>query len=164
MSFKIVAVFGAEGQIGRRIYNALVECQQQSFGVLAFVPPGTPYSPRRGSQNAVRKAVDVTTVKRGDLKVALRGVDVVISALNGKALEYQGLIQDAAADAGVKRFYPSEYGMHPIYEKSGDDLEYTHPVSNRSSKVSTIILRFPDWRYVKISCYFRNKNPGTYHE
>lgn len=141
MSFKIVAVFGAEGQIGRRIYNALVESEQQSFGVLAFVPPGTAYTPRRESRNVVRKAVDVTSVTKRDLMMALRGVDVVISALSGEAIEYQGLIQDAAADAGVKRFYPSEYGMHHIYKESGKDWGYVHPVSCRHFSRRLLIFR-----------------------
>lgn len=51
---------------------------------------------------------DATNIKRDELATALEGVDVVVSALNGRALESQVDIQDAAVDASVKRFYPSE--------------------------------------------------------
>lgn len=58
-------------------------------------------------------------------------MDVVISALNGKkALEAQGGIQDAAWDAGVRRFFPSEFGLGMVYRLPGDEYGYgyLHPV------------------------------------
>jgi hypothetical protein len=58
----------------------------------------------------------------------------VISALNGPALETQGTIQDAAADAGVQRFYPSEYGFHQIYRKPDDPMGYIHPAWNMKAQ------------------------------
>jgi hypothetical protein len=54
----------------------------------------------------------------------------VVSALNGPALKAQATIQDAAADAGVKRFYPSEFGFHQIYRKPNDPMGYIHPAWN----------------------------------
>ncbi|KAI2486253.1 NAD-binding protein [Pyrenophora tritici-repentis] len=44
------------------------------------------------------------------------------------------MIQDAAADAGVKRFYPSEYGFHQIYRKPNDPMGYIHPAWNMKAK------------------------------
>lgn len=67
---------------------------------------------------------------RSELAKDLEGVDAVVSALNGSALEAQATIQDAAADTGVKRFYPSEFGFHQIYRKPNDPMGYIHPAWN----------------------------------
>ena len=54
----------------------------------------------------------------------LKGVDVVVSTVGGPALHDQLLVIEAAKEAGVKRFYPSEFGgdprteSHVILEKS----------------------------------------------
>jgi len=44
------------------------------------------------------------------IKGALSGVDVVISTISGTALEVQGKIAEAAKEAGVKLFIPSDFG------------------------------------------------------
>ena len=44
--------------------------------------------------------------------------DADVSALSGPTLEAQATIQDAIADTGVNRFYPSESGFHQIHRKS----------------------------------------------
>ena len=130
MAFKTVALFGASGQIGSHILNALLECKKQSFNVVAFTSPNHELKLEKAeTQNVRTNVLDVTSTTREELASALEGVDVVVSALNGKALEVQGMVQDAAADVGVRRFYPSEYGMHHIYRKPGDDRGYIHPVS-----------------------------------
>lgn len=136
--FNTVALFGANGQIGTSILQALVNCQQQSFRILAFIPPDTP-SPKdsintskaNDKTNIEVKAEDLTSISQSDLAGHLKGVDVIISALNGKALDSQKLIQDAGVDAGVKRIYPSEYGMHNVYTQK-DGSGWVHPVSLRS--------------------------------
>jgi N-acetyl-gamma-glutamylphosphate reductase len=127
MTFKTVALFGANGQIGSTILRALLNCRKQTFHIIQFIPPGA-QSRSQPADNLETKNIDLDAVSRQELASALKGVDVVVSAVNGKALESQGLIQDAAADAGVKRFYPSEYGFHQIYRKPGDPRGYLHPV------------------------------------
>jgi hypothetical protein len=76
------------------------------------------------------KTFDAKEVTRENIAQDLQGVDVVVSALNGSALKTQAIIQDAAADAGVKRFYPSEFGFHHIYRKPNDPMGYIHPAWN----------------------------------
>ena len=44
------------------------------------------------------------------IKNALSGVDVVVSTISGEALDVQGKIAEAAKEAGVKLFVPSEFG------------------------------------------------------
>ena len=123
-----IAVFGASGQLGTAIVNALLG--DQTLDTIQIISPGAKFKVRSDTEipNLSTKIVDLTAINRKELAEVLAGVDVIISALNGKALEAQGLIQDAAWDAGVKRFYPSEYGMHHVYYKPGDTYGYIHPV------------------------------------
>jgi uncharacterized protein YbjT (DUF2867 family) len=44
------------------------------------------------------------------IKSALSGVDVVISTISGTALDVQGKIAEAAKEAEVKLFIPSDFG------------------------------------------------------
>ncbi|KAJ4399600.1 hypothetical protein N0V91_009344 [Didymella pomorum] len=81
-AFGTIALLGANGQIGDRIFNAQVSSKHKDFKIIAFAPPGS---------------------ESQQLAQDLEGVDAT-TALNGSALEAQGTIQDAAADAGVQRF------------------------------------------------------------
>jgi putative NADH-flavin reductase len=122
-----VALFGANGQIGDRILNALVTNSRHQFKILAFIPLSTQLQSANGARNVSVQELDLIKAGRESLAAKLQGVDAVVSALNGEALKAQAMIQDAAADSGVKRFYPSEYGMHHIYRKPGDAMGYVHP-------------------------------------
>jgi putative NADH-flavin reductase len=113
-AFTTIALFGASGQIGERILHALISSKRKEFKIIAFVPPGAKI---QSSSSVTTKTFDLENLTRGKLAQDLKGVDAVVSALNGPALEAQATIQDAAADAGVQRFYPSEYGFHQIYRK-----------------------------------------------
>lgn len=142
--FHTVALFGANGQIGSFILQAIVDCHQQSFKVLAFIQPDTPspkdnldLSKANNQTNIDVKAVDLTKTSQSDLAKHLDGVDVIVSALNGKALELQSLIQDAGVDSGVKRIYPSEYGMHHVYTKQ-DGSGWVHPVGSPFPFINSI--------------------------
>lgn len=121
----IIALFGSTGQIGSAILSALLDAR---FDVLQLLSPGSESRARPEGGNLTSKTVDLATVSRSELASVLAGIHAVVSALNGKALEAQGLIQDAAWDAGVQRFYPSEFGMHHIYRPPGDLYGYVHPV------------------------------------
>ncbi|KAH7366654.1 hypothetical protein BKA66DRAFT_561740 [Pyrenochaeta sp. MPI-SDFR-AT-0127] len=134
-SLTTIALFGANGQIGERILQALNSSNQHSFKTVAFIPPHS---------NIQQRAT------RDNLATDLEGVDAVVSALNGPALEAQGTIQDAAADAGVKRFHPSEYGLHQIYRKPNDPMglcsscrAVNHPAT-RSGKMSFTMISCGD--------------------
>lgn len=126
-----IALFGANGQIGERILQALISSKRQTFEIIAFIPPD---SELQQSGNVKVKTFDLERATRDSLAKDLEGVDAVVSALNGPALEAQGTIQDAAADAGIKRFYPSEFGFHQTYRKPNDPLGYIHPAWNLKAK------------------------------
>ena len=56
------------------------------------------------------KLITVDYSNKESIKKALAGVDVVISTLAGAALNLQPGIAEAAKEAGVKLFVPSEFG------------------------------------------------------
>ena len=55
-------------------------------------------------------AIQVDYSNHESVKHALSGVDVVISTVPVEALDIQGKIAEAAKEAGVKLFVPSEFG------------------------------------------------------
>lgn len=104
--FHNIIIFGAGGKnIGFHIARILSEDPTFSVTVLA----------RNSSQSTYPSNVQVRRVSddlpHAELVEALRGQDVLISAIGhaAKKTEYQ-LVQ-AALEAGVKRFFPTEYGL-----------------------------------------------------
>jgi len=67
----------------------------------------------QGSKTTVEgdaKVISVDYSNPESIKNALAGVEVVISTISGAALDVQGKIAEAAKEAGVKLFIPSEFG------------------------------------------------------
>ena len=65
------------------------------------------------------KLIPVDYSDKESVKKALTGVDVVISTLAATALELQPGIAEAAKEAGVKLFVPSEFGGPTEGETAG---------------------------------------------
>lgn len=106
LAFHNVVVFGAGGSnIGFHIVQALSNDKEFTVTVLA----------RKSSKSSFPSNVRVVRVKddfpQAALVDALRGQDVVISAVGPEAKKTEYKLVDAAIEAGVKRFFPSEYGL-----------------------------------------------------
>ena len=76
----------------------------------------TPFTnqPSQGSKTTVdhaAKLIPVDYSNKESIKTALTGVDVVISTVPATALGVQPGIAEAAKEAGVKLFVPSEFGV-----------------------------------------------------
>ncbi|GKZ98273.1 hypothetical protein AnigIFM59636_002680 [Aspergillus niger] len=142
MKFEAVAIFGATGQLGQLIVQAFQNCKKQNFKLLQIVHAGQKEEARK-NPGVEAKFMDLTLASKEEIAAALKGVDVVISALGGNGMKMQPLIQDAADVAGVKRFYPSEFGMHHTYHKPGDDYGYIHPVWNMKDIYNEKCLHHP---------------------
>ena len=75
------------------------------------------YQESAGKEEFISKAekgAQIAPVNYSDktaLVSALAGIDVVISALPNAVLDQQVLVAEAAKEAGVKAFAPSEFGM-----------------------------------------------------
>jgi len=68
---------------------------------------------RQGSNTTIEgdaKLIPVDYSNKESIKIALTGIDVVISTISGMALGAQAGIAEAAKEAGVKLFVPSEFG------------------------------------------------------
>ncbi|KAG9550289.1 NAD(P)-binding protein, partial [Aureobasidium melanogenum] len=157
MSLKNIALFGANGQIGNSILKALTNHKSQNFNILAITAPDSPQPSEASNDNVTIKEMDLLHTSRKEMAQELQGIDAVVSALNGPVLDAQIDIQDGAADAGVKRFIPSEYGMHHIYRKPNDPQGYIHPLWDAKNRLNERAILHPaikDGRmsYTMIGC------------
>jgi len=104
--YKNFAVVGA-GAIGSFIIRQLLT--DKAAGTVNDVVVLT----REGSKTTVGSGAKLITVdysNKESVKKALTGVDVVISTIPATAIEVQPGIAEAAKEAGVKQFVPSEFG------------------------------------------------------
>lgn len=129
-----IALLGPTGQVGQSILRALLTTTP--YPILQIASPKSHSTALSTAQSfppdqqsrLTTQSIDLLSCSPTTLIPLLTDIDIIISALNGPALASQPKIQDAAAAAGVKRFYPSEYGMHHIYQPEGDNYGYIHPV------------------------------------
>ncbi|KAG9081106.1 hypothetical protein FRC07_014641 [Ceratobasidium sp. 392] len=108
MTTKSVAIAGASGLVGRRIVDNLLNVGGFEIRILV-----------RGSSNLEdfeKRGTSMRTISYDDqssIVKALAGVDVLVSAVAGSALESaQVALIQAAKEAGVKLFVPSEFGVY----------------------------------------------------
>lgn len=104
--FRNITVFGAGGtNIGYHIVQALAADPTFTVTVLARASSKTSFP---SNIRTVRVQDDFP---HSELVEALRGQEVVISAVGFEAKKNEFKLIDAAIEAGVKRFFPSEYGL-----------------------------------------------------
>ncbi|KAK3695804.1 hypothetical protein B0T22DRAFT_418648 [Podospora appendiculata] len=105
-----VALAGATGNLGPAILAALVKA---GFAVTVLTRQASP-----ANLPPSVTAVQVDYDSLDSLVSALTGQDAVISTIAGAALSKQLLLIDAAVQAGVKRFLPSEFGSNTLNAKT----------------------------------------------
>ncbi|WPG97792.1 Hypothetical protein R9X50_00057300 [Acrodontium crateriforme] len=105
-----VALAGATGALGPHMLKALLDLQ---FDVTVLV--------RQGSTSKLPDSIKTIVVDYNNvpsLVAALKGQDAVISTLAASAVPLQINLVDAAIEANVKRFIPSEYGCDMRNERA----------------------------------------------
>ena len=112
--FKSVILIGATGNIGAPILAALTADQTFKVSVLTRVSSTSTFPP----SVTVHKVPDDYPLP--DLVTAFHGQDAVISAVSRLGLDAQKRMIDAAVQAGVKRFIPSEFGGDADNEKAAE--------------------------------------------
>ncbi|SCV33671.1 uncharacterized protein FFB14_04632 [Fusarium fujikuroi] len=117
-----VALFGANGTLGNRILHTLIVYPERPFDLVAFIRPESSLKIDHWVSNLTVYGVDLTLVDADNLNLMLAGVDVVVSAVGSAVLPYQQVIQDDAAKAGVRRFYPSSFGMPQVVRFEAQDF------------------------------------------
>ncbi|KAM0344944.1 hypothetical protein ACHAPU_007078 [Fusarium lateritium] len=124
--YRNVVVVGASGSIGKIIIDGLTSSSKFKVTVLS----------RKESKATFPQGVTVrsTDFSDADIVDALKGQDVVISALGVEGFAQQQKLVDAAVSAGVKRFLPSEFSsssedpvvlqLFPLFEQKKNLVEY----------------------------------------
>ncbi|KAF2151861.1 NAD(P)-binding protein [Myriangium duriaei CBS 260.36] len=111
-NIKHVAVWGATGNLGPSIVDQLV---QAGFDVTILSRSAElPSNVNKAAK--VKQITDFSSVP--DVAAALKGQDAVVSTAGASALELQANVIDAAIEAGVKFFLPSEFGSAPANKKA----------------------------------------------
>ncbi|KAI8934789.1 hypothetical protein NX059_008474 [Plenodomus lindquistii] len=148
MSIKNVILVGAGGNLGPSILNAFLKDSSFKTTVLS----------RAGSASTFPSGVNVVRADYGSipsLKEAFKGQDAVISIVGGNAIGDQNNLIDAAIEAGVQRFIPSEFGSNtlnkrvleiaPILEAKVATVNYLKSKESQISWTSVITGGFFDW-------------------
>ncbi|KAF2848805.1 isoflavone reductase family protein-like protein CipA [Plenodomus tracheiphilus IPT5] len=148
MSIKNVIIIGAGGNLGPAILNAFLKDSSFNTTVLS----------RQGSKSTFPSGVKVVRADYesvSSLKEAFQGQDAVVSLVAGEALGDQNKLIDAAIEAGVQRFIPSEFGSNtqdkrtreivPIFEAKLGTVNYLKERENKISWTSVVNGPFFDW-------------------
>lgn len=125
-----IAIYGAGGDnIGHHILeNLLSKPNQFDVSVIARSSSKTTFP---AAANIIRLP---ESPSHSDYVSALKGQDAIVSAVGYPAKLEEPRIIDAAIEAGVKRFIPSEYGinyslpaaraLNPVFGAKGEVLDY----------------------------------------
>jgi len=108
---QVIVIAGATGNLGGRIVRAL---RQRGATVRAIVRPGTSADRLGVLREQQVEIVEADLGARAEVVRACEGASCVISTLLGlhaTLVEAQGALLDAAVQAGVPRFIPSDFAM-----------------------------------------------------
>ena len=106
---KTIVVIGATGHLGGKIVNALLA---KGAEVRAIVRLETDTEKVKILKQKGVKVFQVDTNKTSEISKHCIGADCVVSALAGlreTVINAQKIVLDAAVEANVKRFIPSDY-------------------------------------------------------
>ena len=137
-----IALAGAAGDLGSRIARALT---RRGATVLALLRPDASDADRihlnaLGLSLAPADPLDVAALAQ-----TLEGVSCVVSALNGLEdviVKRQGVLLDAAVQAGVPRFIPSDYS---------EDFTQTLPGDNRNLDLRREFMQRADHAQIQVT-------------
>lgn len=124
-----ILLIGAGGtNIGHHIANTLSQDLSFELSILSRPASKSTYPP---NANLIPIPANPT---HKDYVRALRGQDAIVSAVGFEGKLTERAIIDAAIEAGVKRFLPSEYGvdntnpaasgLSPVFKRKADIIEY----------------------------------------
>ncbi|MEH0110916.1 NmrA family NAD(P)-binding protein [Tersicoccus sp. MR15.9] len=133
-----VAVAGAAGDLGGRIVRALLD---RGATVRMLVDAGADPARTAESVRLGATTVPVTWAEPASVTAALDGVDAVVSAWNGLRdviVDRQSVLVDAAVEAGVRRFVPSDYCLDWTRTHRGDNrnIDLRREFAGRADRAS----------------------------
>lgn len=109
---KRIAVAGATGNLGNRIVKALVS---QGTGVLALARKESNNEKLRTLETIGASVAPVDLSNVQELTKVLKGTDCVVSSVQGLhevIIDAQSVLLQAAVEAGVPRFFPSDFSTN----------------------------------------------------
>ncbi|KAL2122407.1 hypothetical protein VTJ04DRAFT_2862 [Mycothermus thermophilus] len=123
-----IALAGATGNLGPSILQALLSA---SFQVTVLTRASNDRNPTTTTSSLppTFRVIPVDYSSLPSLVSALRGQDAVVSALSSSALVSQLLLIKAAAQAGVRRFIPSEFGSNTLHPRTAAFPAYRDKVA-----------------------------------
>ncbi|KAH9931871.1 uncharacterized protein B0H18DRAFT_871768 [Fomitopsis serialis] len=138
----LVLVLGATGRTGRTVIDALLKTGQYNVAALTR-SASKPEVEALRSQGVEIRIGDFAADPPAKLSEHLKGVDVLLSTVSAEAIIQQKPIFKAAADAGVKRLIPCDFGtpgargVRDLHDLKLDIREYLQELSAASNGAST---------------------------
>eukprot|EP01112_Ceratiomyxa_fruticulosa_P011421 TRINITY_DN3097_c0_g1_i10.p2 TRINITY_DN3097_c0_g1~~TRINITY_DN3097_c0_g1_i10.p2 ORF type:complete len:185 (+),score=44.98 TRINITY_DN3097_c0_g1_i10:873-1427(+) len=108
MVYHKVAIVGSTGNLGPSIVNALLHHKFEVTAVTFNNPEDPKYNDLKSKGV---KVVHANIDDKATLVHAFHGIDAVVSTVGGALFAKQNALVDAAIEAKVKRFIPSEFGI-----------------------------------------------------
>ena len=137
-----VILAGGTGHLGGKIAASLLDL---GASVRAIVRTGSEPDRTQELRRQGATIVEVDYKSRPDLARACKGGTCVVSALSGLRdviVDAQTRLLDAAVDAGVVRFIPSDYAV---------DFKYLHNMFDGRAKLTPLDnTRYPDIRWTGV--------------
>lgn len=122
----LLILFQASGSVGKIILQGLITAGGYNITVISRQDSPATFPPN--------VAVHKSDFTASDLQSAFKGQDAVISALGAAGFGEQKKLVDAAINAGVKRFLPSEFSsssqdaavlqLLPLFGQKSELIEY----------------------------------------
>jgi hypothetical protein len=128
-----ILVVGATGAFGKSVCLAIAQERSRFKRIAIFHDTSRPTSESKAATISDLKEAGFEVVQSAgyDDVEAFRGFDCVISLLGNHALHQQPAIFGKAIDAGVRHFYPSEYGADLTVGQNWTQRYYRYKVITR---------------------------------
>src|ERR1700761_3905493 len=147
-----VLVVGPSGSIGIKLCQALVNQKADFKRIAAFRNTDRTGSSKKDEffEKLASEGLEIVSGSYSDVD-AFRGFDVVLMLLGNHGLHLQPQIIDTAIAAGVRHFYPSEFGADLLVGDNWNQRYYLYKVQTREhleERAKDIVGL--GWTYVEI--------------
>jgi nucleoside-diphosphate-sugar epimerase len=142
---KKILLIGITGDLGGKIGQALID---QGASVRAVVRKQTPSDTIEALRENGVEIIVANLQNKSEMLAACTGIDCVVSALSGLAdviIDTQKVLLDAAVEAGVPRFIPSDYSI---------DFTNLVPGTNRNLDLRREFHRYLDSKPIAATSIF----------
>jgi uncharacterized protein YbjT (DUF2867 family) len=144
-TMKKVMVVGGSGRSGKPVIKALVEA---GFEVSALSRAS---SKSTGADNVRLVKIEYT---HDNLVEAMKGQDAIVACVDTFAVDQQRPLIDAAVEAGVSRFLPSEFGVDTASKGLSDKVPATRFKLETVQYLKTLESKGMSWTATIVGGFF----------